>query len=102
MAAFDAPYDRVLASTLSMLNQLGVTIDSVETLSDGTRILVSQGMSGFSWGEVGRVIVERRPIPPIPVRLVWVRRYQRQVTGTSQAEFAQQLYRGISVDLGGR
>ncbi|TWT15390.1 hypothetical protein [Reyranella sp. CPCC 100927] len=101
MAAFEAPYDRVRASTLSILGRLGVTIESVEEFSDGTRILVANGMTGFSWGEVGRVIVERRPTTPIPVRVLWVKRYQRQLTGTSQAEFAQQLYRGISDDLGG-
>jgi len=102
MAAFDAPYDRVLVSTLSTLRQLDVTIESVEELSGGTLILVSKGLSGFSWGEVGRVLVEQRAGPPIPVRLLWVKRYQRQVTGTSQTEFAQQLYHGISADLGGR
>jgi len=102
MAAFDAPHDLVSASTLSVLRQLGVTIESVEELPGGTRILVSQGMSGFSWGEVGRVVIERRLAPPIPVRLLWVKSYQRQISGTSQAEFAQQLYRGISANLGGR
>jgi hypothetical protein len=93
--AFDAPYDRVAAATLETIRGLGVNITSTEQEAGGLRVMVSKPATAFSWGEVGRIMVERAPEPPTPVRVLWEKRSQMQITGTGQAEFSQNLFAGI-------
>lgn len=93
--AFDAPYDRVTSATLDTIRQLGVSTTSTQEQATGLRIMVSKPASAFSWGEVGRITVERTPEPPVPVRVLWEKRSQMQITGTGQSEFSQDLFAGI-------
>ena len=100
--SFDAPYDRVAAATLDALNRFNLPITDLEGKTDGLVIQLAKPQSAFSWGEVGRVIVEHRAAPPIPVRVHWEKRSQMQITGTSQRAFAAEFYGEIERRLDGR
>lgn len=100
--AFDAPYDRVAAATLDALNRLNLPITDLEGKPAGLIIQLAKPQTAFSWGEVGRVIVEHRAAPPIPVRVYWEKRSQMQITGTSQRAFATEFYGQIDRQLGRR
>jgi hypothetical protein len=57
--------------------------------------MISKSSTAFSWGEVGRIMVDRTAKPPTPVRVLWEKRSQMQITSTGQAEFSQNLFEGI-------
>jgi len=90
------------AAPLDALNKFNLPIADFESRPSGLTIQLSKPQTAFSWGEVGRVIVEHRATPPIPVRIYWEKRMQVQVTGTSQRAFAAQFYSEIERQLGRR
>lgn len=95
---FQAPYDKVAAATLDTLRGLRINITGSNEDQDGTKIQVTKSANLFSWGEVGRVIVERRSPPgttATPVRVYWEKRSTMQLTGTSQGDFSEELFKGI-------
>jgi uncharacterized protein YceK len=96
---FRARYDRTTASTLKALTVLNTNISSAAEDGNGTIYLVSKPLSGFSWGEVGRVFVKKAANPPTTVYVDWQKRVQTQVTGTSQDEFANTVFGSISSAL---
>jgi hypothetical protein len=99
---FAAPYDRVVAATLETLRSLNVNITGTNEDPQGTKIQVTKSMNLFSWGEVGRISVERNPPPgstAIPVRVYWEKRSTLQITGTTQGDFSEELFKGISARL---
>lgn len=100
--SFDAPYDRVAATALDALNTFDLPITDLEGKPGGLVIHLAKPQTAFSWGEVGRIIVEQREAPPIPVRVYWEKRSQMQITGTSQRAFATAFYREIDRQLGRR
>jgi len=100
--SFDAPYDQVAAATLDALNKLDLPITDLEGKPTGLIIHLAKPQTAFSWGEVGRVIVEHRAAPPIAVRVYWEKRSQMQITGTSQRAFATAFYGEIDQRLGRR
>jgi hypothetical protein len=100
---FAAPYDRTVAATLATLRALNVNITGSNEDQDGTKIQVTKSMNLFSWGEVGRIIVER-PTPGIStvgVRVYWEKRSTVQLTGTTQGDFSEELFKGIRTRLAG-
>lgn len=99
VAAFDASYDRVSAATLTALRNLRVNITGSEEKPQGLQVQVTKSMNLFSWGEVGRVLVEKSAAPPTSVRVYWEKRSQLQITGTGQTEFSRELYDGIRAQL---
>ena len=64
IAAFDASYDRVSAATLTALRNLRVNITGSEEKPQCLQVQVTKSMNLFSWGEVGRVLVEKSAAPP--------------------------------------
>jgi uncharacterized lipoprotein len=101
-AVFQAPYDRVAAATLDALRGLNVNITGSSEDQDGTKIQVTKSLNLFSWGEVGRVTVERKPPPgttATPVRVYWEKRSTLQITGTTQSDFSEELFKGIQARL---
>ena len=96
---FPASYDRVSAATLEALRQFNVNVTSTQEHAGGLQILVTKSLSAFSWGEVGRITVVRTSAPPTPVRVVWEKRAQFQITGTGETEFSRELFDGIRRNL---
>lgn len=97
--AFDASYDRTTAATLKALSSLNVNITNAAEDSSGTTYLVSKPMSMFSWGEVGRVRVQRSSAPPTLVFVDWRKRDTVQITGTGADEFSSTLFAEIAKSL---
>jgi hypothetical protein len=99
---FAAPYDKTVAATLATLRALNVNITGSNEDQDGTKIQVTKSLNLFSWGEVGRVTVERKPPPgttATPVRVYWEKRSTLQITGTTQSDFSEELFKGIQARL---
>jgi hypothetical protein len=83
---------------------LRVNITGSNEDQDGTKIQVTKSANLFSWGEVGRVTVERKPptgTTATPVRVYWEKRSTVQLTGTSQGDFSEELFKGIRARLAG-
>lgn len=96
---FQARYDAVTAATLDSIRGLNINVTSSEETPTGLVVLVSKPVSAFSWGEVGRVIVPRSTGTETMVRVYWEKRSTLQITGTGQAEAAEQIYAGIQMGL---
>ncbi|HUA53711.1 MAG TPA: hypothetical protein VMB81_16180 [Candidatus Sulfotelmatobacter sp.] len=99
VSSFNAPYDKVTAATFESLRGLRVEISSSNEQPEGLVILVSKSMTAFSYGEIGRITVERSQGATTNVRVVWEKRDQVQITGTSQQEFSKDLFAGIQTAL---
>ena len=99
---YAAPYDRVSAATFETIRALNVNITATEEKPNGLQIQVSKSANLFSWGEVGRIVIERSPAPPTVVRVFWQKRSQVQITGTSQTDFSNDLFAGIQQRLSAR
>ena len=97
--AFPASYDHAVATTIKALSSLNINITGSETQAVGTVIMVSKPMSGFSWGEVGRVIVKKSDAAPTTVIVNWEKRDQLQITGTDSKDFTDVLFAEIQKDL---
>ena len=93
---YNATYEDVAAATLAQLQTMDLII--AETTEDDRGLIVSvhDPVSAFSWGEVGRVYVARRPEPPTVVYALWETRLDMQVTGTKLSDFAAELFPGIA------
>lgn len=99
---FDAPFNKVAPATLDAVRQLDVNITSTQQVPNGIEIVVSKPLSAFSWGEVGRIFIEKKDGAPTPVYVNWQKRVRTQLTGTSQSEFSGQLYADIKKILASR
>jgi len=100
--SFAAPYDRTTAATLDTLRSLNINITATEEKSNGLQIQVTKSMNLFSWGEVGRILVERSSQAPTVVRVYWQKRSVMQITGTGQTDFSNELFNGIQQRISAR
>ena len=74
--AFQASYEQTKAAVLASLTQLKFTPVEREERPDGHSILIGRPPHGFSWGEVGRIFIEKSADKPTIVRVV----YEKRVT----------------------
>ena len=74
--AFQAPYEQTKEAVLVSLTQLKFTPVEREERPEGHSILIGRPPHGFSWGEVGRIFVEKSTDKPTVVRVV----YEKRVT----------------------
>jgi hypothetical protein len=88
---FDAPYDLVTRAALEGLSRLKLTPSAQNETADGYIIQIARPPHGFSWGEVGRILVERSMTPPTTVRVVYERRMALQFA-SSESSFARNLF----------
>ena len=94
-----ANYDAVSSATIAALASLNVTVKSSQERPEGLIILVSKDLSAFSWGEVGRIFVQKSVGDMTNVYVRWEKRYTVQVTGTDAEEFSAALSKGINTAL---
>ena len=97
--SFNAPYDSTVAAALKALAGLNVNVTSSSQDGNGTTYLVSKSLSAWSWGEVGRVYVEKSVAPPTTVFVDWKKRDALQITGTGSDEASQAIFNAIQQDL---
>lgn len=76
--SFAAPYEQTKQAVLTSLAQLKLTPVEREERPDGHTILIGRPPHGFSWGEVGRIFVEKSADKPTIVRVVYEKRITMQ------------------------
>lgn len=99
MRSFDATYDQVRAAALGGLTLLRLQPSTQSETTEGHMILVARPPHGFSWGEVGRILIERSSAPPTTVRVLYEKRLTVQFAG-SQSAFARNLFAKMDEVLG--
>lgn len=90
--SFDAPYEVVIQAAIDGLAQLNLTPSERQNVAEGHAIMVARPPHGFSWGEVGRILVVRSDTKPTLVRVVYEKRTSLQFGGSSQSGFARNLF----------
>ena len=94
--SFPASFDSVSGATVKALTTLNVSVTNSEQKPAGLVILVTKQLSAFSWGEVGRIYVQKSTSAPTSVYVLWEKRYQLQISGTGQSEFSDSLFKAIA------
>lgn len=97
--SFPVSYDKARAAALVGLSQLRLQPSAQNELLEGWVIMVARPPHGFSWGEVGRILIEKSDSPPTTVRVVYERRMALQFAG-SQSRFARNLFAKMDEALG--
>jgi hypothetical protein len=96
---FDAPYDVVKAAALEAVGRLNINIQGSDETAERFQIRFSKPISAFSWGEVGVVNVVRVDDQHTRVFVNSEKRDQMQLTGTSERQFAEQIFANITESL---
>ena len=88
---FHAPYEQVRKAALQGLTMLKLAPSAQNETSEGYFIQIARPPHGFSWGEVGRIFVERKEAPQTTVRVLYEKRMAFQFAG-SESGFARNLF----------
>jgi hypothetical protein len=96
---FAAPYDLMKAAALQAVERMNVDIQGSDETPERFQIRFSKPISAFSWGEVGVVNVVRISETATRVYVNSEKRSQMQVTGTSERQFAEQIFANINESL---
>lgn len=91
--------ETVAAATANVIQGLGYNVEKVAPIANGQSVYFSKSLSAFSWGEVGRVDVLSENATSSRVIVGSEKRYQLQLTGTNQNEFAEQIFDGLNKAL---
>lgn len=94
-----ASYDQTTKVALEALRALGISVTSVDALSEGTLVMIGRRMSAFSWGEVGRVFIEKSSVAPTKIFVIWEKRSTYQFAGSNRSEFVQDFEKSINKAL---
>ena len=96
---FQADYEKVKAAALISLEEQKLDVQNTGDVEDGHAIYFTKPVSGFSWGEVGRVFVQRAGMGSTKVYVKTARRSSTNITATSQSTFAKRIFTGIEENL---
>src|SRR5277367_3456491 len=80
--SFDAGFERVKAAALDGIRDMDIEPSNTEDTADGFVIYIARAPHGMSWGEVGRVIVDKSAAPPTTVHVDYRRRTVLQYEGS--------------------
>lgn len=89
--SFDASYDRVARAALEGLSRLKLAPSAQNETTEGYMIQVARPPHGFSWGEVGRIFIQRGDQAPTTVSVVYEKRMALQFA-SSESAFARNLF----------
>lgn len=81
--SFQAPYEQTKEAVLASLTKLKFTPVERQERPDGHTILIGRSPHGFSWGEVGRIFVEKSTDKPTIVRVVYEKRVTMQFASSN-------------------
>lgn len=96
---FNASKERVVQATEKSFDALGYNFKNTKAGEPTSEVYFSKPMSAFSWGEVGRIDVTRIGADSAKVAIGTEKRFQLQVTGTSQDEFSRKIFTEIEKNL---
>lgn len=92
---FTEDHELVKSATLASMKNLNINIKETDQTPDGFIITFTKSTSAFSWGEVGRVLIVKNH-DSSQVFVHSQKRSKYQITGTSEQDFANNIFRGIS------
>lgn len=78
---FDEPYAQVKDAAYGALKLARLYPEGEQDLPDRHIILLARPPHGMSWGEVGRITIEKSSAPPTIVRVIYDKRTPFQFTG---------------------
>ena len=96
---FAAPYEVAKAAALEAVERLNVDIQGSDETPERFQVRFSKPISGFSWGEVGTVNVIRGDEQHTRIYVHSEKRSRAQITGTSERQFAEQIFANITESL---
>ena len=96
--AFSASRTDVVAASVATFAELGLNLKDTKEANGATTLVFSKPVSAFSWGEVGKVVVQDQS-GGVAVTVVASPRTVTSIFATTQATFAQQIFAGISAKL---
>jgi hypothetical protein len=96
---FAASYDVVKAAAVEAVQRMNVDVQGSDETSERFQIRFSKPISAFSWGEVGAVNVVRIDDQNTRVYVNTEKRSQAQITGTSERQFAEEIFANIRESL---
>ncbi|WP_341893979.1 hypothetical protein [Ferrovibrio terrae] len=89
--SFEAPFATVKDAAYGALKLLKLYPEGEQDTAESHVILLARPPHGMSWGEVGRITVEKSPTPPTMVRVVYDKRTPFQLTGGEEG-FSRRLF----------
>jgi|GEM_PF-1802145 len=96
---FQADYEKVKAAALLTLEAQKLPVENAVDAEGGHAIYFTKPVSAFSWGEVGRVFIEKGMGGNTKVYVKTARRSSTNITATSQSTFAKRIFGGIEENL---
>jgi hypothetical protein len=99
MQEFAVGYDVMKAAALESVERLNVDVQGTDENAERFQIRFSKPISAFSWGEVGVVNVVRVDDTHARVYVNSEKRNQSQISGTSERQFADQIFANINESL---
>jgi hypothetical protein len=95
---FAASFDRVLKAAREAVTQAGLQVEEVTQLDDQTwTIIGNKGMSGWTWGERVRVIVQKKSKSETLVRVLTKRKNPLNIT--AKWDYSQEIFSNIHLNL---
>ena len=91
---FSGDRETVKSAVLASMSNMDIVIISKEETYYGFVIVFEKTLTGFSWGEVGRVIIPQSNDNRIKVFVHAKKRWVTQVPGTDEREFAEEIFNG--------
>jgi len=96
---FQADFEKVKSAALVTLEAQKLNVENAVDVDGGHAIYFTKPVSGFSWGEVGRVFVQKGMNGNTTVYVKTARRSSTNITATSQSTFAKRIFGGIEENL---
>jgi hypothetical protein len=96
---FAAPAARVAEAAKQTLLALSMGANNVREQSGSTVISFQKGLTAWSYGEVGRIVVTPLGETSARVHVDTEKISQMQITGTNESEFSRDIFSGIKERL---
>ena len=97
---YAAPLLRTVNAARTAMGGAGITIEEATQIAPNAwMIMGKKGVSGFSWGELVRVVVEENPPGQSAVRIISKRRVATNITATG--DWSRSLLDQIALTLAG-
>jgi hypothetical protein len=98
LRSYAADYYEVTRAAYEAVQSIGLTVDEVAQVDPATwRVIATAGVTAFSWGELVRVSVQRRPGMPVAV---WVLTRRRLVTNiTAKDDYSPDVFQRMDFTL---
>jgi hypothetical protein len=95
---YNDSFDRVLKAARESVTQSGLEVEEVTQLDHATwSIIGNKGVTGWSWGERVRVIVQKKSEAETLVRVLTKRKHPTNVTATW--DFSPEIFSNIESNL---